>query len=221
VEFAMKLHTAYYLPKSSCEMPDPMIGLLDLHKGLNTILLGYLLSLGNVLIVGGAVWYLIAQTGGKPLSLTTVEQASTVLFAAALLFGLAMIGSALLIVRGKWMCLSSTRERYHAKWMMFLSIRCILTGLALNFGAFLVGESKAAPRGRPRNNTAAVALSWGAAWRAVFTELYLLFVGILAAGVVVLFRRPSFMLARPQLLLGLGGGWLLAGLWYFVLILNP
>ena len=66
----------------------------------------------------------------------------------------------------------------------------------------------------------AVALGWGAQGRARFAELYLLFLALLVAGVVVLLCKPSFMLARPQLLLALASGWLMAGLWYLVLILS-
>jgi len=51
----MKLQTAYYLPESDCAMPDPTIGLRDLRKGLNTILLGYLLSIGACLMIGAII----------------------------------------------------------------------------------------------------------------------------------------------------------------------
>lgn len=259
----MKLPTDYYLPEPSSEMADPMIGLPDLRKGLHSILLGYLLSLGAVLMMAGVVCCVIFQAAGGRLSPKAAEGASTVLFAAALLLGLAGLGSLILIVRGKWLCLSSAPEQYHAKWMMFMSILCILAGPALNLGAFLVGDAKAVPRGRSRNDTAtvllqeiekyehgmpeldtrayvelagqivgllsgiffvlflrAVALCCGARGRVVLTELYLLFMGLLLSGVVVLFWKPSFMLARPRLLLALGGGWLFAGLWYFSLILS-
>jgi hypothetical protein len=263
MEFAMNLHTLSYLPESSSEMADPMIGLPDLRKGLNTILMGYLLSLGAVLAACGVIGYLIFQAGGAPLSRKAAEQASTVLFAVVILLALAGIGSLILIVRGKWMCLSSAPELFHAKWMMFMSILCVLAGPALNTGAFLVGESKADARGRASNQTSAtllheldqykhgmpdldtrsyvklagqaigllsgvffvlflraVALGWGAQGRARFAELYLLFLALLVAGVVALLWKPSFMLARPLLLLGLAGGWLIAALWYFVLILS-
>lgn len=65
----------------------------------------------------------------------------------------------------------------------------------------------------------AIALSWGYLGRARFAELYLIFLALLIAGFVVLIRHPSYLIAQPQLLLALAGGWLLSGLWYFVLIL--
>lgn len=259
----MKLQTAYYIPESSSEMADPMIGLPDLRKGLNTILLGYLVSLGACLIMGGLIAYLVVQNMGKRMSMKTVEEVSTILFGAVLVFGLAMTGSVILIVRGKWMCLTSAPEQCHAKWMMFLSILCILTGPALNFTTLFINDSAPAPKRGGRANAGhrflkeiekfedgippldardyvrlagqgigmlstiffvlflrALAKCWGAEWRAAFIELYFLFVAILVAGVVALFWKPAFLLARPRLLLGLGGGWLFAGVWYFALIVS-
>jgi hypothetical protein len=66
----------------------------------------------------------------------------------------------------------------------------------------------------------AVALCTGAPLRARFAELYLVFMTLLVIGVVILLRNPAFMLSRPQLLLGLIGGWLIAGPWYFCLIMS-
>jgi hypothetical protein len=260
----MKLHTKCYLPEPAQEPANPTVGLRDLRKGLDCILLGYLLSLGAVLVSGGVVWALLAEAGGGLLSQAALERASTVLFGMAMLLVLAGFGSLSLIIRGKWLCLSSAPERFHAKWMMFLSILCIVAGPLLNAGGYLVGESnsnarrrsnqtpsliriqrelKAYKDGMPEMDTRAyvalagkviglfsgvflvlflraVSLSWGASVRARLAELHLLFVALLAFGVVVLVRNPSFMMARPRLLLGLGAGWLLAGMWYFGLILS-
>lgn len=261
----MKLQTQCYLPVESCEPVDPLIGLPDLRKGLNTVLLGYLLALGAVLAAAGVIAYVIIEASGAAMSPKVMEQASTVLFAVVLLFGLAMLGSVILIVRGKWMCLVSAPEQFHAKWMMFVSILCLLAGPVLNRGVHLVGESNQAKlRSRASNTSSvarlqqeleaykeglpeldtrtivkltgqaigmlsgiffilflrAVALGLGISVLARFNELYLLFVGVLVYGVVEFIRHPNYMLARPQLLLGLGAGWLVAGLWYFVLVVS-
>ncbi len=259
----MNLYTLTYFPEPAREMVDPMLGLSDLRKGLNTILMGYLLSVGAVLAAGGVVAYLVIQTGSGPLTRDTVEKASTVLFAVVLLLGLAGLGSLYLIVRGKWMCLSSAPELFHARWMMFMSILCLLAAPALNTGSFLLGKSETDVRGRTRNPMAAllkevdefnkqgiraldtriyvnlaaqafgvlsgiffilflraVALGLGAQWQARFNELYLFFLALLIAGIVTLIWKPSYMLARPQLLLSLAGGWIIAGLWYLTLILS-
>lgn len=265
----MNLHTLVYLSRPPIEPVDPALGLKDLRKGLNKILTGYLLLAGAVLTACGVVAYLIIQAGDEPLSRKAVEQASTVLFAMVLLLGLAGMGSLALIVRGKWMCLSSAPELFHAKWMMFMSILCLLAAPALNSGAILLGESKANARGRASNQTSALlheldeykqgldrykhgkleldtlgylklagqgfgllsgvffvlflraaALGWDAPWRARFAELYLLFLALLVAGLVALLWKPSYVLVRPRLLLALVGGWLIAGLWYFALIVN-
>jgi hypothetical protein len=258
----MNLHTLSYLRRPPIEPVDPALGLVDLRKGLNTILRGYLLSVGAILAACAVVGCLIIQAGDQPPSRQVLGQASTVLFAMVLLLGLAALGSLTLIVRGKWICLSSAPERFHAKWMMFMSILCVLAAPALNLGALLVGESKAGARGRASSQTSAllsqldqykdgmreldmrghvklagqalgllsgiffilflraVALGWGAQWRARFAELYLLFLALLIAGVVALLWKPSYMTARPRLLLSLLAGWGIAGLWYFALIVS-
>lgn len=255
----MNLHTLSYLREPVREKADPTLGLPDLRKGLNTILMGYLLALGAFFAACGIVSYLILQAGDARKA---GEQASTLLFTMALLLGLAGIGSITLIVRGKWMCLLSAPELFHAKWMMFMSILCVLAAPALNAGALFFAETKADARGRASNQTfalldkldqykheipdlgtrgfvklagqaigmfsgvffvlflRAVALGWGAQGRARFAELYLFFLALLVAGVVALVWKPDYMLARPQLLLGLAAGWLIAGLWYFILILS-
>jgi len=50
----MQLQTLSYAPEPSDEMVDPLIGLPDLRKGLNTILLGYLLMIGSIVGAGAA-----------------------------------------------------------------------------------------------------------------------------------------------------------------------
>jgi hypothetical protein len=258
----MNLHTLSYLPASSQEMVDPTLGLSDLRKGLNTILMGYLMSLGAVMALGGVAAYLFIKARGGPLPREAAEHASTVIFAVVLFSGLIGLWSLTLIVRGKWMCLVSAPEVKHAKWMMFMSILCVLAAPALNSCAFFIDESKADARGHKSNRASAllgefdgfkngvkdldtpslvkltgkaigllsgvffvlflraVALGWGADGRARFAELYLFFMALLSAGLVVLLWKPSYMLSHPLLLLGLAGGWVIAGVWYFTLILS-
>jgi|SRR5579884_3491785 len=259
----MSLYTLTYFPEPPTEMVDPLLGLRDLRKGLNKILMGYLLSVGAVLAACGVVAYLAIKAGSAPLTRDAAEKASTVLFAVVLLLGVAGVGSLILIVRGKWMCLSAAPELFHARWMMFMSILCLLAAPALNTGAFLVGKPKTDARARWNNPMAAlleevdqfnkrgmpaldartcvklagqalgvlsgvffvlflraVALGLDATWRARFAELYLCLQALLIAGLVVLLWKPSYMLARPQLLLSLAAGWLIAGLWYLTLIVS-
>jgi hypothetical protein len=258
----MKLHTQCYLPQTTHEAVDPLIGLPDLRKGLHTILFGYLLWLGSVLAAAGIVICLIYEVSESKMSRQAIENASTVLFALILILPLVGLASLALVVRGKWLCLASAPERYHAKWMMFLAILCILAGPLLNVGVNFVGESEPKSGGRaakapslirlkkeidtlqeglPELDTRAyvrlagqgigllsgvffvlflraVALCNDAPIRARFTEMYLLLLGVLVYGVYVLIRDPNFMMRRPQLLLGLGAGWILSGLWYLGLI---
>ena len=118
----MSRYTLSYLPEPSAEVVDPTLGLPELRKGLNTILMGYLLWLGAVLAACAVVVHLILQAKGQPLSREAAEHASTLLFGVVVLLGLAGLGSMILLVQGKWLCLSSAPERFQAKWMMFLSI---------------------------------------------------------------------------------------------------
>lgn len=260
----MKLRTQCYLPEPHSEPADAMLGLWDLSKGLNRILLGYLFFLGTILVASGVVWYIVTQIEAGELSQTVGKNASVAFFAFVLFSGLAAGGSLTLIVRGKWLCLASAPEQNYAKWMMFLSILCIVASPFLNAGMYLVGESTAEARshaggtmsfaglqrefqsyrdGMPELDAResiriagkvigllssvffvlflrAVALCWGSQVRVRLAELYLLLMLLLAVGVFVLIRNPHFMLSRPRLLLGLGSGWLIAGLWYFGLIVS-
>lgn len=257
----MKLQTQGYLSRTTSEPLDPRIGLPDLRKGLHTMLLGYFVSIGAVLAAAAIVGFFIVQSNGGA-SRKLMEEASTVLFALVILLPLAGIASLTLIVRGKWLCLLSAPERFHAKWMMFLSILCILAGPLLNAGVFLVGDDQPKSKNRRGNSASllrlqkeleeykegmpeldtrsyvklagqgigllsgvffvlflrAVALCWGTPVLARFTEVYLLFIVVLVTCVVVLLRNPALLRTRPQMLLGLAAGWLLAGLWYFGLL---
>jgi hypothetical protein len=258
----MRLRTQCYLPEEVHEAVDAMLGLPDLRKGLNTILLGYLVTIGAILAAVGIVFYLIVQTKGVAPTSKEMENASTVVFALILLLPLAGLMSLAMIIRGKWLCLMNAPEHFHAKWMMFLSILCVVAGPLLNTGAFFVGDDKPADPTRPSHSMSiariqheieeykhgipelgarsyvklagqgigmlstvffilflrAVALSTGFWVLARLSELYLLLIALLVVGVAILLRNPNFMLARPQLLLALLGGFLLSGPWYLGLI---
>jgi hypothetical protein len=265
----MKLQTQCYIPAR--ETPDveehSRFGLPDLRRGLNGILLGYLVSIGAVLVAAAIVILLIVEATSGQMSRVSMENASLVLFTLVLLLPLAGIASLILIIRGKWLCLMSAPEQYLAKWMMFLSILCILAGPVLNFGANFLGDDKPKFQSRSSHSLSvariqreldeykeykhglpeldtrayvrligqgigmlsgvffvlflrAVALTCGGTVRARLAELYLIFIALLVVGVAVLIRHPSYLRTQPHLLLGLGLGWLLAGLWYFVLILS-
>ena len=56
-----------------------------------------------------------------------------------------------------------------------------------------------------------VALAFNDGFRARFAELYLLLTGVLFAGLVGLILAPEAFLAKPVLLLLMGGGWALSG----------
>jgi hypothetical protein len=139
----MNLHTLCYLPEAPIEQVDPTIGLRDLRKGLCTIMLGYVLCAASILAAGGVLWYVVVQIQESGASRKVLENASTILFATALLFFLGLIGSLILVVRGKWICLMHAPESYNAKWHMFAAILCILSGPALNRASILLPDSDA------------------------------------------------------------------------------
>jgi hypothetical protein len=245
------------------EPNDAEIGLADIRTGILRIVMGYLILLGGILALAGLCVYVGFQLR-EGYSRKTAEEASTVLFAGLLVFGLLSLFSVGCIVRGKWNCLMAAPERYHAKWLMFASILCVLVGPALNVASFLVGADKeeSARISQARKDPAAllkqmeeykksmkdlgtrtytklagdfaamlstvffvlflraVALCCHDRPRALMAELYLLFTGLLVAGVVYFFINPVPFLKRPELLLGLLGGWLFSALWYFLLIIS-
>jgi MFS family permease len=65
-----------------------------------------------------------------------------------------------------------------------------------------------------------VAVAFNDGFRARVAELYLLLAGVLFAGLVGLIVAPEAFLAKPVLLLLMAGGWALAAIWYFVLIIS-
>jgi hypothetical protein len=242
---------------------DVEIGLADIRKGIVRIVLGYLTLLGGVLALAGLFGYVVYQMRDG-YSRKAAEEASTVLFAGVLVFGLVCLFGFASIVRGKWNCLMSAPERYHAKWLMYGSILCILMGPALNIASAFIGVDKeeSARLSKARKDPAAlvkeieeykknitdlgthtyiklagdfagmlstvffvlfkraVALCCRDRPRAIIAELYLLFSGLLVAGVVYFFVHPAAFFARPELLLGLAAGWLFSGLWYFLLLVS-
>jgi hypothetical protein len=262
----MNLHTMCYFPEATTEPVDRTIGLLDLRKGLFSIVQGYLLCFGAVLGALAVFFYVIWDVLESGASPKVVESASTILFATVLIFYVLLVGSLILVLRGKWMCLLAAPERCHAKWFMFMAMLLILTGPALNEGASLITESSPPAHSAKRNKITtkadllrsyedfkdegmpkldtrgyvrlvgriagmvssiflvlflrALALSLDSQVLARFTELFLLLACVLAAGVVGLVYKPAYFFARPGLVLGLAGGWLLCGLWYFCLILG-
>ena len=260
----MTLQTLSYVPQEQCNQPDPTIGLSELRRGLWLVVSGYVLMIGLLAAAGVGLWLAFSESAAASGSRQKAEDLEVFLFAGAMVFLLAGIGSIILVIRGKWICLMHAPETFYAKWFMFGAIVCILAGPALNFGSSLIGENApaAARKGKAARATAvlkreyeeykkgvptldtrgwtkvagdiagllssvffvlflrAVALCWGYQGRARFAELYLVLIAALVAGVVVLLRNPAYMIHRPQFLLALAGGWVLSGVWYFLLILG-
>jgi hypothetical protein len=134
-----------------------MLGLPDLRRGLNTILMAYMLVVGVILAAVGIIFVLIIETKGAEPTSKVVENASTVIFALLLIVPLVFLFSLALVIRGKWLCLSAAPEQYHAKWMMFLSILCIVAGPLLNTGGFFIGDDTPADPTRPPTKAISVA----------------------------------------------------------------
>jgi hypothetical protein len=65
-----------------------------------------------------------------------------------------------------------------------------------------------------------VALSFNDSFRARLAEMYLLFAVVLFAGSVGLIAAPDTFHADRMLMLLLGGGWAISGVWYLVLIVS-
>jgi hypothetical protein len=153
----MRLRTQCYLPETVHVAADPMLGLPDLRKGLNTILMAYLLVVGAIFAAVGIIFFLIIEVKNAGPTSKVVENASIVIFALILIVPLVVLFSLALIIRGKWLCLASAPEQHHAKWMMFLSILCIVAGPLLNTGGFFVGDDKPADPTSPPTKSMSVA----------------------------------------------------------------
>ncbi len=149
----MNLHTLCYAAEPSREQVDPTIGLSDIRKGLHSIVQGYLLLLGAIGGAAGVLFYVVTEINKTSSPWKAMEKVSALLFTTALLLCLAVGASLSLIVRGKWRCLMNAPEHFHAKWLMFLSIVCVLASPALNVGASLLGESEQDSRAGAQKRT--------------------------------------------------------------------
>ncbi len=154
----MNLHALCYAAEPSREQVDPTIGLSDIRKGLHSILLGYLSLLGAFGGAAGVLCYIVFEINKTSSPWKAMEKVSALLFTTALLLCLAVGASLSLIVRGKWRCLMNAPEHFHAKWLMFLSIVCVLASPALNVGAALLGDSEQDGRAGAQKRTSAALL---------------------------------------------------------------
>lgn len=141
----MDLYTLPYAPEPAEAMADPTIGLEDLRKGLCSILIGYLVALATAVAMGALIAYLILKVKAAENSREAWGDASTIMIAGSGAAFLAGLYSVSMIVRGKWLCLMRAPEQCNARWLMFGSILCLFVSPALNFGSYLIGESKAPP----------------------------------------------------------------------------
>ncbi len=140
MKLATRKHLALDAPPPVQVVPEMMEhGWPAVRQGLHSILLGYLLCLGMVLLAV-ALAFLAAY------SVPQVHQAGEFLDAAMLLYAgmgilfLMGLGSMALIVKGNVRCLVSAPERCGARWLMFASTLCVVVGPALHLVSALVAS---------------------------------------------------------------------------------
>jgi hypothetical protein len=140
VEQAMSLVTQPLTSYNEFASPqDFEAGWTEVRRGLNGILLGYLLLLVMVgLTVGAGVFVGMAML--SPRSFVSPELLAKFLLACGGVQFLIFLGAMALLVCGKWRCLAHAPERCGAKWWMFASILCLMAGPVLNFITPLVAS---------------------------------------------------------------------------------
>ena len=143
----MQLSTAQYLQQPSAPHVDPQIrsnsraGWAALSRALVSVLCGYLLGIVN----GGAtVMLLWITTDGfrRPVDKVTGDPLTVLLIGSGVLFFSSLYAS-FLVLRGKWRCMTNAPEQRSARWFMFASMICILSGPAINYASRFVGETTA------------------------------------------------------------------------------
>jgi hypothetical protein len=135
-DFPMHLSTARYLAPPDDPIVTPQdaaekMGWTEVSKGLFTLIAGYVLGI----VTSAATIFLIWEvTHGARTSLATVtgDDYTVLLIGGAISF-FASLGSSYLILRGKWRCVISAPERCGAKWFVFASMICVLSGPALHY----------------------------------------------------------------------------------------
>jgi hypothetical protein len=273
------------------EEPDPHYapqeyGWPEVRNGLHSILAGYLISIGLVLLAAGVIAYLVYSLMTSQDMLDTVIDAAMILYLTWAVMIVGGLYSLYLVIRGKMKCLINAPERCGAKWLMFSSILFFVFGPALDILSKFVGSdakshsrsskavaalmqgmhdySEALVELRPRAYLAVagnlsnlmsvvlfvlflrqVAHCFEDSARMRLAEFYLAFTALLLAGTVFLVVRlvqvlqgvplptpgmgqpltlPPHVLRELQMIpmaaLLLGSGWLLALVWYFLLIIS-
>lgn len=118
----------------------------EVAKALNGMVFGYILVLVNVALATGLIIFLLMHLAPGGKKSMTLGEVTTVLFAGAGVIFLLGLWTLYLLVRNKWRCLTNAPERYGAKWWMFASILCLLTGPALNFISPFLGDGPRAKK---------------------------------------------------------------------------
>lgn len=112
-------------------------------KGLMKILFGHLLIIfGSGLSAGLVVVLALSLMGDKKAGKST-----NLAFEAGVWIGVGLLLISVLwgygkILLGMWMCLKHAPERCGAKWVMFLSMSCLVTGPAFDVASSIGGVNK-------------------------------------------------------------------------------
>jgi hypothetical protein len=110
-------------------------GWSEVHKGLFSVLGGYILSILNGV---GVVILLWICTAGFRRHEVTDDDLTILLIGGGFLF-FSSLYSGYLVLRGQWRCMMGAPDRRSARWMMFASMLCICAGPALNMASRFVG----------------------------------------------------------------------------------
>lgn len=132
------------------------LGWIEVYKGLWTIILAYAMTVANVgLVVGLLFW--ITQGFKKGQIRTSGDDFTVIIIMAAILF-LSSLASGYLILRGKWRCLVGAPERCGAKWWMFASMICVVAGPGLNMISGFIDDPQV-PRAAREDNQGVIRIN--------------------------------------------------------------
>jgi hypothetical protein len=132
------------------ELPSELNGILrmemgwsDVRRGLSRVALGYWVFILGTLLGIGMVWYILHRAGEEGGLARVSNPVDLWIFYAGLgLLSSIGIFSYIIMMSGKWWCLTGASERHGARWFMFACMVALFMAPALEIASITAGAQR-------------------------------------------------------------------------------